>query len=58
MRGDNDDLHVRRAQELVRNVVVHEVPLSRVSEELSRLTTLADAEIIRVCNLSERHETI
>ena len=35
--------------DLVRNVVVHEVPLSPASEELSRLTTLADAEIIRVC---------
>jgi pimeloyl-ACP methyl ester carboxylesterase len=38
--------------DVVRNVVVHEVPLSPASEELSRLTTLADAEIIRVCTFS------
>jgi pimeloyl-ACP methyl ester carboxylesterase len=35
--------------DLVRNVVVHEVPLSPAGEELSQLTTLADAEIIHVC---------
>jgi len=35
--------------DLVRNVVVHEVPLSPARGELSRLTTLDDDEIVRAC---------
>src|SRR5215813_727349 len=35
--------------DLVRKVVVHEVPLSPVNEELAQLTTLEDDAIIRVC---------
>ena len=41
---------------LVRNVAVHEVPLSPANEELAQLTTLEDNAIIRVCQALFRNQ--